>query len=98
MANLNVTYDQMQSAATRLRNGQNDLQTKLNELRSLVQQLVQNGVTTSRASGAFDTAYQEFTQGATRTIQGIDGMADYLNKAAQALQQTDEQLAQSIGK
>ena len=95
MANLNVTYDQMQSAATRLRNGQNDLQTKLNELRSLVQQLVQNGFTTS---GAFDTAYQEFTQGATRTIQGIDGMADYLNKAAQALQQTDEQLAQSIGK
>ena len=95
MANLNVTYDQMQSAATRLRNGQNDLQTKLNELRSLVQQLVQNGFTTSRASGAFDTAYQEFTQGAT---QGIDGMADYLNKAAQALQQTDEQLAQSIGK
>ena len=94
MANLNVTYDQMQSAATRLRNGQNDLQTKLNELRSLVQ----NGFTTSRASGAFDTAYQEFTQGATRTIQGIDGMADYLNKAAQALQQTDEQLAQSIGK
>ena len=75
MANLNVTYDQMQSAATRLRN-----------------------FTTSRASGAFDTAYQEFTQGATRTIQGIDGMADYLNKAAQALQQTDEQLAQSIGK
>ena len=56
MANLNVTYDQMQSAATRLRNGQNDLQTKLNELRSLVQQLVQNGFTTSRASGAFDTA------------------------------------------
>ena len=50
MANLNVTYDQMQSAATRLRNGQNDLQTKLNELRSLVQQLVQNGFTTSRPS------------------------------------------------
>ena len=39
MANLNVTYDQMQSAATRLRNGQKDLESKLNELRSLVQQL-----------------------------------------------------------
>ena len=50
MANLNVTYDQMQSAATRLRNGQQDLESKLNELRSLVQQLVQNGFTTSRAS------------------------------------------------
>ena len=73
MANLNVTYDQMQSAATRLRNGQKDLESKLNELRSLVQQLVQNGFTTSRASGAFDSSYQEFTQGATRTVRGIDG-------------------------
>nr|WP_315282424.1 WXG100 family type VII secretion target [uncultured Actinomyces sp.] len=98
MANLNVTYDQMQSAATRLRNGQKDLESKLNELRSLVQQLVQNGFTTSRASGAFDSSYQEFTQGATRTVQGIDGMADYLNKAAQALQQTDEELARAAGK
>ena len=98
MANLNVTYDQMQSAATRLRNGQKDLESKLNELRSLVQQLVQNGFTPSRASGAFDSSYQEFTQGATRTVQGIDGMADYLNKAAQALQQTDEELARAAGK
>ena len=98
MANLNVTYDQMQSAATRLRNGQQDLESKLNELRSLVQQLVQNGLTTSRASGAFDSSYQEFTQGATRTVRGIDGMADYLNKAAQALQQTDEELARAAGK
>ena len=88
----------MHSAATRLRNGQQDLESKLNELRSLVQQLVQNGFTTSRASGAFDSSYQEFTQGATRTVKGIDGMADYLNKAAQALQQTDEQLARAAGK
>ena len=84
--------------ATRLRNGQQDLESKLNELRSLVQQLVQNGFTTSRASGAFDSSYQEFTQGATRTVRGIDGMADYLNKAAQALQQTDEELARAAGK
>ena len=88
----------MHSAATRLRNGQQDLESKLNELRSLVQQLVQNGFTTSRASGAFDSSYQEFTQGATRTVKGIDGMADYLNKAAQALQETDEQLARAAGK
>ena len=98
MTNLNVTYDQMHSAATRLRNGHQDLESQLNELRSLVQQLVQNGFTTSRASGAFDSSYQEFTQGATRTVKGIDGMADYLNKAAQALQETDEQLARAAGK
>lgn len=97
MANLNVTYDEMQSAATRLRTGQGELETKLNELRSLVQQLVQSGFTTSRASGAFNASYEQFTVGATRTVQGIEGMSSFLEKAAQALQSTDEQLASSLG-
>ena len=97
MANLNVTYDQMTDAATRLRAGQSDLEAKLNELRSLVNQLVQDGFTTSRASGAFESSYEQFTTGATRTVQGIDGMAQFLEKAAQALQSTDEQLASQIG-
>lgn len=97
MANLNVTYDQMQGAAGRLRAGQADLESKLQELRSLVAQLVQDGFTTTRASGAFDSAYEQFTSGAQRTVQGIDGMAQFLEKAAAALQSTDEQLASSIG-
>ncbi|MBO1902732.1 WXG100 family type VII secretion target [Leucobacter weissii] len=97
MANLNVTYEQMQSSATRLRTGQTDLETKLGELRTLVQQLVQDGFTTTRASGVFNTSYEQFTTGATRTVQGIEGMAAFLDKAAEALSQTDEQLAGSLG-
>ena len=90
-------YDAYEGAATRLRAGQSDLEAKLNELRSLVNQLVQDGFTTSRASGAFESSYEQFTTGATRTVQGIDGMAQFLEKAAQALQSTDEQLASQIG-
>ena len=97
MANLNVTYEQMNSAATRLRTGQGDLETKLNELRSLVNELVSNGFTTTSASGAFNSSYEQFTTGAQRTVQGIEGMATFLNKAAEALRSTDEQLASSIG-
>lgn len=96
MANLNVTYAEMESAAGRLRAGQAELEQKLNELRQQVAQLVANGFTTSAASGAFDESYQKFTTGATQTVQGIDGMAQFLNKAAQAMQQTDEQLAAAI--
>ncbi len=97
MANLNVTYDQMRSAAGRLRNGQSDIEGNLQALRQLVSQLVTDGFTTTRASGAFDASYNEFNAGATKTIQGIEGMAQFLEKAAQALQQTDEQLAQQLG-
>ena len=60
-------------------------------------QLVQDGFTTTRASGAFDASYTEFTTGATKTVQGIEGMASFLEKAAQALQSTDEQLASQLG-
>jgi len=36
MPNLNVTYEQMQTAAGQLRAGQVDLETRLGELRALV--------------------------------------------------------------
>lgn len=97
MANLNVTYDQMSQAAGRLRNGQAEIEANLQSLRQLVAQLVQDGFTTTRASGAFDSSYQEFTQGAAKTVQGIEGMATFLDKASEALRTTDEQLASQLG-
>ncbi len=97
MANLNVTYDQMASASAQLRAGQADLETKLGELRSLVGQLISDGFTTSAASGAFDASYEQFTTGARTTVGGIEGMAQFLDSAASALQSTDEQLASQIG-
>lgn len=97
MANMNVTYDQMHTAAQRLRSGQSEIEANLQNLRQLVAQLVQDGFTTSRASGAFDASYTEFSTGATKTIQGIEGMATFLDKAAEALRSTDEQLASSLG-
>ena len=97
MANLNVSYEQMQSAADKLRAGQAEIESNLEHLKALVQQLVADGFTTSSASGAFDASYTEFSQGATKTVQGIEGMASFLEKAAQALQSTDEQLASQLG-
>lgn len=98
MANLNVSYEQMQSAADRLKAGQAEIEQNLENLRSLVQQLVADGFTTSSASGAFDAAYAEFSNGARSTIQGIDGMALFLTKAAQTLAETDEALAKQLGR
>ncbi|PZU41012.1 MAG: WXG100 family type VII secretion target [Microbacterium sp.] len=97
MSNLNVTYDQMHQAAGRLRQGQAEIEANLQQLRQLVAQLVQDGFTTTRASGAFDASYTEFSTGATKTVQGIDGMATFLDKAAEALRTTDEQLASQLG-
>lgn len=96
MANLQVTYDELHRVATQLRAGQEELDTQLRSLRSLVAELVTRGFTTTSASGAFDAAYEEFTTGARNAVQGIERMAHFLTMSADTLQDTDEQLARAI--
>lgn len=98
MANLNVTYDDMTSAATRLTNGQNDIINKLTELKSLISGLVSGGYVTEKSSVAFNNAYEEFDKGATQTINGLEGMSAFLKAAAQALGDTDQQLASALNR
>jgi WXG100 family type VII secretion target len=96
MPNMNVTYQDMHDAASRLSQGEDEIKSKLTQLKSLVDQLVSGGYVTDRSSVAFNNSYQEFNSGATQTISGLSGMASYLNKAAQSLQQTDQDLANQL--
>jgi len=96
MPNLNVTYQDMHDAATRLSQGEDEINSKLTQLKSLVDSLVAGGYVTDRSSVAFSNSYQEFTDGASKTIAGLTGMASYLNKAADALSQTDSDLANAL--
>lgn len=96
MPNLNVTYGDMQDAASRLVNGEQDIESKLRELKTLVDSLISGGYVTDQSSVAFGSSYQEFNDGATKTIQGLEGMSTYLNKASEALQQTDQELANAL--
>jgi WXG100 family type VII secretion target len=96
MPDMNVTYQDMHDAASRLTQGENDINSQLAQLKSLVSSLVSGGYVTDKSSVAFNNSYQEFNDGATKTIAGLTGMASYLNQAASALEQTDTDLAQSI--
>lgn len=97
MANISVTYHEMADAAGKLTSIESGIQDQLRQAQSLIQNLVSAGFVTDAASKAFDHAYNEFTQGATKMIDGMNGMAKYLNNAAQQMQATDESLAKGIG-
>ncbi|HWU47592.1 MAG TPA: WXG100 family type VII secretion target [Humibacter sp.] len=97
MANMNVTYGEMTDAANRLISGKDDITSKLHELQSLVNNLVSGGFVTDAASGAFHTSYEQFTKGTQQAVDGLDGMSQFLTKAADALQNVDQQLAKGIG-
>jgi WXG100 family type VII secretion target len=96
MANMNVTYEDMRGAATQLKSGQTEIEGTLEKLKSLVDNLVAGGYVTDKSSKAFNTSYEEFNKGAKQTIEGLTGMGEYLTKAAEALEQTDEQLASAL--
>lgn len=96
MANVNVTYEEMKSQATKLAAARQEIEGKLTELKGQVDSLVSGGFVTDSASAAFQTSYEEFTKGASQTIEGLDGMGNYLNKAAEAFQSVDSELASAL--
>lgn len=97
MANLNVTYSDMRDAAIRLGAGKDDILAKLNELDALINNLVSSGYVTDSSSKAFDSTFDQYIAGAKQTIEALDGMAQFLNSAAEGFQGSDDGLARSIG-
>ena len=96
MPNVNVTYADMQSAANQLRAGENQIEGDLAKLKKLVDNLVASGYVTDTSFILFETSYTEFYTGATKMIQGLNGMGQYLDAAAKAFHETDTQLAAAL--
>lgn len=96
MPNLNVTYQDMRDAAGKLRAGKADIESDLGNLKRLVDGLVSGGYVTDQSSKQFQISYEDFNTGVTKTLEGLDGMAMYLERAADAFQQADQQLASSL--
>ncbi len=96
MANINVTYGDLQDAAAKLSAGEQDLIGKLNELKAYIESLVGGGFVTDQASGAFRQKYEEFTTGTTQVVSGLDGLSGFLTQTAQIMQDTDSTLASTI--
>jgi WXG100 family type VII secretion target len=92
----NFTYQEKRDAGNKLRSGQAEITDKLQSLQKFVQDLVNSGYVTDRSSKQFDQSYSEFTSGATKTIEGLEGMAKFLENAADAFQQADEDLAKGV--
>lgn len=96
MTNVNVTYQEMESAADRLSAGRTEIQAQLEALQRQVEGLVNGGYVTDRSSGAFLQSYTEFGAGCSATIEGLDGMGAYLKAAARTFADADEQLAGAL--
>ena len=96
MANINVSYQELQDAAARLRSGQEDITGRLQELKSFIDSLVSGGFVTDQASVAFQEQYTQFTTGTTQTVSALEGLSTFLTQTASVLSDVDSSLASSI--
>jgi WXG100 family type VII secretion target len=96
VADVRVTYAEMETAAKQLITGHQEITSRLTSLKTMVDGLVQNGYVTDKSSQAFETSYTEFNKGVTQTIEGLEGMSKYLTAAAKAFGDTDSQLANAL--
>jgi WXG100 family type VII secretion target len=88
----------MQAAAKQLQSGEAQIESDLGRLKKLVDNLVAGGYVTDSSSKQFEASYTEFNTGATKMIQGLNGMGQYLDAAAKAFGETDTQLAHALKK
>ena len=98
MANLNVTYAEMSDSATRMRNNKNDIDARLTECKSIVDNLTGSGFVTDQASGKFDEVHSEFVNTANQLMENLELLSEWLDKAVEALRDMDTQLAGSLNK
>ncbi len=96
MPDTNITYSEIQTAASQLTNGQAQIDEVLMQLQTTIDNLISNGFTTDTASGVFEGAYQEFTAGVRAVIAGLTEMSNFLNSVASAYQDMDQSIASKI--
>ena len=93
MSDFGATYDEMESTATKLDDGKESIENALTECQGYVDELVQDGFETEKASGKFQEGYEELTTGLKDASNGVTDMAQALRDMAQAIRDLDDQLA-----
>lgn len=93
---IDVTYQDMRDAAKKLKEDKQEIDRTLTALKKYIDNLVNSGYVTGRSSKQFDQSFTEFTQGAQKTIEGLDGMGDFLKAAADAFENLDTELEKGL--
>lgn len=96
MANINVSYAEMEQAGTQLGSGREEISQKLQQMQQLISSLVSSGFVTDQASGKFNDAYADYTTGANTVIAKLSEIQSFLTQTAAAMRDMDAQIAARI--
>jgi len=95
MSLIKVTSEDLSNAAAQLSQGSQEIDSRLNSMRGLVQSLIGSDWQ-GAASSSFDALYQQWNTSATNLREALDGISKLLSNAASSYQQTEQAIAQSM--
>jgi WXG100 family type VII secretion target len=87
---LAVTWQELSNASNKIISTEGDIKNQLASLKSLVDGL--GGTWQGGASSAYNSLYANWNTSAAKLFESLDGIAQMLGKAAQAYEQTENQL------
>ncbi|MBL5973872.1 MAG: WXG100 family type VII secretion target [Candidatus Leucobacter sulfamidivorax] len=96
MANINVSYAEMEQAASLLGVGRDEITQKLQAMQTQINNLVASGFVTDQASGKFNNAYNEYTISANTVVAKLTEIQSFLTQSANLLRDMDAQIAARI--
>lgn len=96
MANITVSYDEIESAAARLGTGREDITQILQSLQGIIEGLVASGFVTDQASGRFNAAYRDYTTSANMTINKLGEIQSFMTQTSSSMREMDTQIAARI--
>lgn len=97
MASISVTYDEVTAASARMKTAQQSMTDQVAQLKSMIENLVQSGFKTELASGKFLGSYQQWDTGAKNVIEGLGGMAVFLDAVVAKHRELDSTLGSQLG-
>lgn len=96
MANITLSYGEMEQVASQLGAGRDEITQKLQALRQQVGGLVSSGFVTDQASSRFDAAYADYTTSANTVIEKLTEIQQFITQTAAAMRDMDAQIAARI--
>ncbi|HET9654815.1 MAG TPA: WXG100 family type VII secretion target [Kineosporiaceae bacterium] len=97
MVDINVGYGEVQAASNRMKSAHQSMIDQVQQLKSMIENLVGSGFKTQLASGKFHSSYQQWDTGAKNVLDGLAGMSTFLDQVVAKHQELDSQLGSQIG-
>jgi uncharacterized protein YukE len=96
VSSMKLELSEMTNLANQLKSTYADLTSQMEQMRAKVNATTDNEFITPASSGAFNSSYEQFTQGTNKALEGMEGMARWLEGAVEGFKGLDESLSQQV--